>query len=423
MLTVVLALIMLGYLFALKSVGRLQVTRLAPPTAQEGEPVLIDFFVKSLSRSKRPLILLEDQLPDSMTAQSKTMSLPIAPIANGVVRSQYTFVPERRGKYTWDLVKVKAIDPMGISHASIQVAADQTTMLVLPKPIPFSYELPRASGFGAFEEGMTLVQSGIDSSGIRDYRAGDPLKHVHWRSTARTGRLQVKEFQGGSISCAAVIIQRNIVPGSEEIMPQKQVSHFSTQQSSPLFVEGHGSLDAMVGNVTFMYQDMARKGCLCFFPAREDRSAISSSPERSAEVLEYLAEICEIETEHIGDEIRDATVRNGNACAYYVFAKTLEESSVQALVEAAKSQVRIHLIWYGMVPRDPTRNPVKKFRLGEWQASKPGVGRLIISKMRGILAHTGRGAEAIAFENLQKNLAIIQNAGVQVSFISSGAVN
>jgi uncharacterized protein (DUF58 family) len=30
---------------------------------------------------------------------------------------------------------------------------------------------------------------------LRDYRAGDPLRHVHWRSSARTGRLVVKEFE------------------------------------------------------------------------------------------------------------------------------------------------------------------------------------------------------------------------------------
>ena len=29
-------------------------------------------------------------------------------------------------------------------------------------------------------------------SGIRDYRPGDPLRDVHWRASARTGRLQVK---------------------------------------------------------------------------------------------------------------------------------------------------------------------------------------------------------------------------------------
>ena len=30
---------------------------------------------------------------------------------------------------------------------------------------------------------------------LRDYRSGDPLRHIHWRSWARTGRLIVKEYQ------------------------------------------------------------------------------------------------------------------------------------------------------------------------------------------------------------------------------------
>jgi len=37
--------------------------------------------------------------------------------------------------------------------------------------------------------------AGIDYYGVREYRAGDPLNHVHWKTTARRGELVVREFE------------------------------------------------------------------------------------------------------------------------------------------------------------------------------------------------------------------------------------
>ncbi len=40
----------------------------------------------------------------------------------------------------------------------------------------------------------------------RDYRSGDPLRSIHWRSTARTGHLVVKETEGTAIAGGATVL-------------------------------------------------------------------------------------------------------------------------------------------------------------------------------------------------------------------------
>lgn len=37
--------------------------------------------------------------------------------------------------------------------------------------------------------------AGMDYYGVREFRAGDPLRHVHWKTTARRGELVVREFE------------------------------------------------------------------------------------------------------------------------------------------------------------------------------------------------------------------------------------
>ncbi|HLP77822.1 MAG TPA: DUF58 domain-containing protein, partial [Candidatus Paceibacterota bacterium] len=69
--------------------------------------------------------------------------------------------------------------------------------LVLPK----RYSLPPIAlpGSMKYQEGGVAMASNIGQSdefvALRDYRRGDPLRHIHWRSWAKAGKPIVKEFE------------------------------------------------------------------------------------------------------------------------------------------------------------------------------------------------------------------------------------
>lgn len=48
--------------------------------------------------------------------------------------------------------------------------------------------------------------AGIDYYGVREFRSGDPLRHVHWRTTARRGELVVREFERESGTPLVVLV-------------------------------------------------------------------------------------------------------------------------------------------------------------------------------------------------------------------------
>jgi uncharacterized protein (DUF58 family) len=71
------------------------------------------------------------------------------------------------------------------------------TVLILPKRYPLpDVQLP---GTRSYQRGGVALAAAVGESeefvSLRDYRPGDPRRHIHWRSWARTGRPIVKEFQ------------------------------------------------------------------------------------------------------------------------------------------------------------------------------------------------------------------------------------
>jgi uncharacterized protein (DUF58 family) len=105
-------------------------------------------------------------------------------------------VPLRRGPLRFEGVTVARADPFGLFRSFVRVPLPET-VLILPKRYPLpDITLP---GTRSYQRGGVALAAAIGESeefvSLRDYRPGDPRRHIHWRSWARTGRPIVKEFQ------------------------------------------------------------------------------------------------------------------------------------------------------------------------------------------------------------------------------------
>jgi len=131
------------------------------------------------------------------TRAARCAPVPLPLVPAGATRDvDVTITAWRRGPLRLVGGVVMRTDPFGVFRSFCRTAAPQT-ILVLPARYPLPpLELPGQSR--EQPEGAALA-TGIGQSeefvALRDYRRGDPLKHVHWRSVARTGRVVVKEYQ------------------------------------------------------------------------------------------------------------------------------------------------------------------------------------------------------------------------------------
>lgn len=102
------------------------------------------------------------------------------------------FVPARtRGRFNPGRVLVQTNYPVGLFRAWSWVDLNLSTV-VYPRPV-FAGEIPMAMTNSG--DGESITREGADDfHGLRDYRDGDPLGHVAWKSYARTEELQIKEY-------------------------------------------------------------------------------------------------------------------------------------------------------------------------------------------------------------------------------------
>lgn len=154
--------------------------------------------------------------PTRRVAALKDQPLPaLLPKSETEVRMELT--PLRRGALHFTGTTVARPDPFGLFRAMLTVPCPQT-LLVLPK----RYLLPPIAlpGTMKYHQGGVALASAVGQSdefvALRDYRHGDPLRHVHWKSWARTGRPIVKEFQDEFFVRHALILDTFIEPDDGE---------------------------------------------------------------------------------------------------------------------------------------------------------------------------------------------------------------
>ena len=101
----------------------------------------------------------------------------------------------RRGRFALGPLSLISGDPLGLFEfkRDLKVSSD---IVIYPAMIPipsFAPPLGQLPGGDAVRQRTHYITTNV--AGVRDYAPGDSFNRIHWRSTARTGRLVVKEFE------------------------------------------------------------------------------------------------------------------------------------------------------------------------------------------------------------------------------------
>ncbi|MCK2217264.1 DUF58 domain-containing protein [Actinomadura sp. ATCC 31491] len=180
---------------------RLDVRReVTPLKVPRGEAAVAVLTVANLGR--RGLSGLRAQ--DRIGAAEHTVELPRLP-RNGVRTVSYPLPTGVRGEIPVGPLVVVRADPFGLTRR-VRPYGSPATLLVRPRTVPLPVP---PSGRAHHLEGPTSdnAPSGtVTFHTLREYVVGDDLRHVHWRSSARTGTLMVRQLIDASLPTTTVVL-------------------------------------------------------------------------------------------------------------------------------------------------------------------------------------------------------------------------
>ena len=227
MLCLVSALLIFAMVFGWWIRGRFVVERFLPRFCTVGAPIRYRVSIRNLARKPQTGLTFIDTLADLrpslpewiafQRAEEKRLrripiwrrhmrhpfriarvspaEIPTIPV-NQSAETQVELLPLRRGLIRLESAAVGRADPLGLFRALKKMPLRQT-LLALPK----RYLLPPVALPGAmkYQQGGVAMASSVGQSdeyvSLRDYRRGDPIRHIHWRSWAKTGSPIVKEYE------------------------------------------------------------------------------------------------------------------------------------------------------------------------------------------------------------------------------------
>jgi uncharacterized protein (DUF58 family) len=152
-------------------------------------------YQKAESRRIRPFSVSERRPSPFRLVEIKEAEVPDLP-PRGEMEARVEITPLRRGVIRFSGVTLARTDPFGLFR-SFARAPVHDTMLILPKRYPLS-SVPMPGLLKYQENGVALaanVGRSEEFVSLREYRRGDPVRHIHWRSWAKAGKPIVKEFE------------------------------------------------------------------------------------------------------------------------------------------------------------------------------------------------------------------------------------
>lgn len=191
--------------------------QLSQPRALPGD--LVDLTVRVTNRKPLPVpfVTIEEELPESLVPQNRE-TFRSGPIGRRSMRFETSLKPfERvewtvpllctaRGAHTIGPATLRSGDPFAFFGTKDE-RIDIDELLVYPEihSLP-NLGFPTDHPLGSTRIQRHLITDPLKIMGIRDYRPEDPFRTIHWKATARSTTLQVKQFEPVTSLTLAVFI-------------------------------------------------------------------------------------------------------------------------------------------------------------------------------------------------------------------------
>jgi uncharacterized protein (DUF58 family) len=196
------ALLVIAAVLPERMLRSLAVSRVPIHPVSAGDHLLVELILENRSRQPKSLLQIQDYLPESLgtLAQHSVELIPAHSTHHWIA----SYLVAKRGIYRWQDVDLRTAAPLGLFWCRRSRVA-KATAIVYPTVLSLA-QCPLIDQMGRDQSLLMnsdrraqAATEGLTRS-LRPYRWGDPIRLVHWRTSARYGDFRVRElevFTGG----------------------------------------------------------------------------------------------------------------------------------------------------------------------------------------------------------------------------------
>jgi len=200
------ALVLIAWLLVLSAGRRLTATRSVwPVQPSAGDHVRVTVEVANTSFAPGPQITAKGVRGD-LEADVDELQLESLP-PRSTRKATAEVSSARRGVYSLPPLRLESDDPLGLVR-TVTITGARTSLTVYPR-LPHLDSCPL---LGHLEGGRLpsgngrTALGGSELRGVRPHCPGEPLNHVDWKATARTGALMLRELEDPAVGDVSVVI-------------------------------------------------------------------------------------------------------------------------------------------------------------------------------------------------------------------------
>ncbi len=213
----------------------IEIDRLAPAEVFQGDEAEVSLGVANRSRGVRAGLVVDD----AFLARTSMFIACVGPGERVEVTTRR--VATRRGAQDSAEATLRSSAPFGVAEVRRKFSVGGRTM-VLPRverlgPLPFVDAAPTSE---RALHAHPRRGGGPEYLGIREYRLGDSMRHVHWPSIARHGTVMVREFERERTRRLAIIVDTSIDAGEQDT-PLDACCSAAASVALAALARGHGA--------------------------------------------------------------------------------------------------------------------------------------------------------------------------------------
>ncbi len=157
---------------------------------------------------------------------------------------------ERRGIYRFGRARLIASDLFGFYEISGGVPLRSDEVVVYPRTVPLTgFVLPNARPMGDHRARRALIVDPTRPAGIREYRAGDRVRDIDWKATAKHGDPYVRTYESSVTGHVVLLLECRSEKGAKLAVRAKALEDsVSTAASIAVHLAGLGYGIGLVTN-------------------------------------------------------------------------------------------------------------------------------------------------------------------------------